>query len=204
MAVAQSGAERGNTPGTHPVSHIPNLQTLVLNADMQPLSWGPLSVWSWQDALVAVLQDRVNAVINYELEVHSTRQSFPIPSVVALKRVHKRRKVAFTRYHVFLRDRFSCQYCGETLPAKDLTFDHIVPRSKGGITSWSNVVTCCQADNLFKGSRSLKQSGLRLQGCYPVEPTPHQIDEAAKWHVSRENLHRTWLDFLYWDAALEA
>jgi hypothetical protein len=56
---------------------------------------------------------------------------------------------------------------------------------------------------LFKGSRSLKQSGLRLR-CVPMEPTPHQIDEAAKWHVSRENLHRTWLDFLYWDASLEA
>ncbi len=185
------------------MSHIPNLQTLVLNADMQPLSWGPLSVWSWQDALVAVLQERVNAVINYDVEVHSSRQSFAIQSVVSLKRYHKRRKVAFTRYHVFLRDRFCCQYCGEALPAKELTFDHVVPRSKGGITSWNNVVTCCQADNLFKGSRSLKQSGLRLRSV-PVEPSPHQIDEAAKSHVMRDNLHRTWLDFLYWDADLEA
>jgi 5-methylcytosine-specific restriction endonuclease McrA len=185
------------------MTHIPNLQTLVLNADMQPLSWGPLSVWSWQDALVAVLQDRVNRVIDYETEVHSARRSFSIPSVVALKRFHKRRKVAFTRYHVFLRDRFSCQYCGETLPAKDLTFDHVVPRSRGGITSWSNVVTCCQRHNLLKGSRSLKQSGMRLLNI-PSEPTPHQIDEAAKWNVPRENLHGTWLDFLYWDARLEA
>ncbi len=185
------------------MTHISNLQTLVLNADMQPLSWGPLSVWSWQDALVAVLQDRVTRVIDYDTEVHSARQAFPIPSVVALKRFHKRRKVAFTRYHVFLRDRFSCQYCGETLPAKDLTFDHVVPRCKGGVTSWSNVVTSCQRDNLFKGSRSLAQAGMRLLS-HPSEPTPHQIDEAAKWNVPRENLHRTWLDFLYWDASLEA
>ena len=92
------------------MTHIPNLQTLVINADMQPFSWGPLSVWSWQDALVAVLQERVIPVINYDVEVHSTRRAFQIPSVVALKRFHKRRKVAFTRYHVFLRDRFSCQY----------------------------------------------------------------------------------------------
>jgi 5-methylcytosine-specific restriction endonuclease McrA len=185
------------------MTHSPNLQTLVLNADMQPLSWGPLSVWSWQDALVAVLQDRVTRVINYDEEVHSATRSFPIPSVVALKRFHKRRKVAFTRYHVFLRDRFSCQYCGEQMPAKDLTFDHIVPRCKGGITSWTNVVTCCQKDNLFKGSRSLKQSGLRLR-CPPMEPSPHQIDEAAKRHAPRDNLHQTWLDFLYWDADLDA
>jgi 5-methylcytosine-specific restriction endonuclease McrA len=185
------------------VTHVSNLQTLVLNADMQPLSWGPLSVWSWQDALVAVLQDRVNRIVDYEVEAHSASQSFAIPSVVALKRFHKRRKVAFTRYHVFLRDRFSCQYCGETLPAKELTFDHVVPRSKGGVSSWTNVVTCCQRDNLFKGSRSLRESGLRLL-CAPIEPTPHQIDEAAKRAAPRDKLHRTWQDFLYWDASLEA
>jgi 5-methylcytosine-specific restriction endonuclease McrA len=170
---------------------------------MQPLSWGPLSVWSWQDALVAVLQDRVTRVIDYDTEVHSATRSVPIPSVVALKRFHRRRKVPFTRYHVFLRDRFSCQYCGETLPAKELTFDHVVPRCRGGVTSWSNVVTCCQRDNLFKGSMPLKQSGLRLLAT-PTEPTPHQIDEAAKRHAPRDNLHRTWLDFLYWDSDLEA
>jgi 5-methylcytosine-specific restriction endonuclease McrA len=184
------------------MTHVANLQTLVLNADMQPLSWGPLSVWSWQDALVAVLQDRVNPVVNYDVQVRSAHRAFPIPSVVALKRFHKRRKVALTRYHVFLRDRFSCQYCGEAFPAKELTFDHIVPRCRGGITSWSNVVTSCQRDNLLKGSRSLKQSGLRLL-CAPTEPTPHQIDHAARRFALRDNLHKTWLDFLYWDADLE-
>ena len=78
------------------MSHVANLQTLVLNADMQPLSWGPLSVWPWQDALVAVFQDRVSTVINYDVEVRSASRSFPVPSVVALKRYHKRRSVAFT------------------------------------------------------------------------------------------------------------
>ena len=185
------------------MSHLGSLQTLVLNADMQPLSWGPLSVWSWQDALVAVLQDRVTPVVNYETEVRSASRSFPIPSVVALKRFHKRRRVAFTRYHVFLRDGFCCQYCGDELPARELTFDHIVPRCRGGQTSWNNVVTCCQRDNLFKGSRSLKQSGLRLRRM-PSEPAPFQVDEAAKRHAPRDNLHKTWLDFLYWDADLDA
>ena len=180
-----------------------SLRTLVLNADMQPLSWGPLSVWSWQDALVAVLQDRVTAVCNYEIEVRSASQSFRVPSVVALKRYHKRKHVAFTRYHVFLRDGFRCQYCGEALEAKELTFDHIVPRCRGGTTCWANVVTSCQRDNLFKGSRSLKESGLKLLR-KPFEPTPHQIDECAKRHASKDDLHETWMDFLYWDVALEA
>ncbi len=79
----------------------------------------------------------------------------------------------------------------------------MVPRCRGGTTSWSNVVTCCQRDNLRKGSQSLKQSGLHLLR-RPSEPSPRQVDEAAKRHAPRDNLHKTWLDFLYWDASLEA
>ena len=150
------------------------------------MSWGPLSVWSWQDALVAVLQDRVTPVINYEAEVRSASRSFPIPSVVALKQYHRRKRVAFTRYHVFLRDGFRCQYCAAELSAKELTFDHVVPRCRGGLTSWTNVVT---------GMHLLRR---------PFEPNPRQVDEAAKRHAPRDSLHKTWLDFLYWDARLEA
>lgn len=184
------------------MSHIGNLQTLVLNADMQPISWGPLSVWSWQDALVAVLQDRVSTVINYDVEVRSASRTFKVPSVVALKQYHRRKRVAFTRYHVFLRDAFRCQYCQEELSAKELTFDHVVPRCRGGVTSWSNVVTCCQRDNLRKGSQSLRDSGMTLSR-RPFEPTPRQVDAAARRFAPREALHKTWLDFLYWDADLE-
>jgi 5-methylcytosine-specific restriction endonuclease McrA len=178
------------------------LRTLVLNADMQPLSWGPLSVWPWQDALVAVLQDRVTAICNYELEARSATQAFQVPSVVALKRYHRRKHVAFTRYHVFLRDGFRCQYCGQQLEAKELTFDHVVPRSKGGTTCWRNVVTSCQKDNLFKGNKSLKESGLHLRRT-PYEPSPYQIDQHAKLYASKADLHETWLDYLYWDTPLE-
>ena len=73
------GDARSDAPKALPVTHIPNLQTLVLNADMQPLSWGPLSVWSWQDALVAVLQERVIPVINYDVEVTFHAARFPDP-----------------------------------------------------------------------------------------------------------------------------
>lgn len=187
------------------MSHIAaarNLRTLVLNADMQPLSWGPLSVWHWQDAIVAVMQERVTPVCHYEFEVHSASRAFLVPSVVALKHYHRRKHIAFTRYHVFLRDSFRCQYCGEAFDPKELTFDHVVPRCRGGTTCWTNVVTACQRDNLFKGSKSLKQSGLRLLRP-PVEPTPYQIDGYAKRHASRDDLHETWMDFLYWDSTLE-
>ena len=90
--------------------NLSGLRTLVLNADMQPLSWAPLSVWSWEDAFVAVHQDRVVQVKTYEdVRVHSATDSFEVPAVVALKSYRRRKKVAFTRYHVFLRDEFTCQ-----------------------------------------------------------------------------------------------
>ena len=74
-----------------------------------------------------------------------------LPSVVSLKTyVKPSRHPAFTRFNVFLRDRFSCQYCGER---EELTFDHVVPRSKGGTTTWENVVAACSACNLRKGDR---------------------------------------------------
>lgn len=182
---------------------VPDLKTLVLNADMQPLSWGPLSVWPWQDALVAVLQERVYQVCTYDIEVRSANQRFPVPSVVALKDFHRRKKVSFTRFHVFIRDRMRCQYCSKKFEPKDLTFDHVLPRSRGGKTTWNNIVTCCHADNLRKGAKTPKEAGMRLLR-QPFEPTPYELDVAAK-HCTRikDQLHETWLDFLYWDIALE-
>lgn len=183
-----------------PHSH---LKTLVLNADMQPLSWGPLSVWPWQDALVAVLQERVNPICNYDFEVRSARRSFHIPSVVALKDFRRRKKVSFTRYHVFLRDAFRCQYCAKAFEAKELSFDHVIPRSRGGRTTWENIATCCHADNLRKGNKLPREAGLTLLR-QPFEPTPYQLDIAAKQCSSaQDGLHETWLDYLYWDIALE-
>src|SRR5665647_1943444 len=123
---------------------------LVLNADFRPLSYYPLSLWSWQDAIKAVFLERVNIVANYDRAVHSPSLEMKLPSVVSLKTcVKPSTHPAFTRFNVFLRDRFSCQYCGER---EDLTFDHLLPRSRGGHTTWINVVTACSDCNLRKGN----------------------------------------------------
>ena len=114
---------------------------LVLNADFRPLSYYPLSIWCWQDAIKAVFLDRVNIVSQYDTLVRSPSFEMRLPSVVSLKSyVKPSRFPAFTRFNVFLRDRFTCQYCGDR---DDLTFDHVIPRSKGGVTSWENVVAAC-------------------------------------------------------------
>ncbi|MEK1903741.1 MAG: HNH endonuclease, partial [Rhizobium sp.] len=126
------------------------LPALVLNADYRPLSYYPLSLWSWQDAIKAVFLERVNIVEEYDQLVHSPSLEMKLPSVVSLKNfVKPSTHPAFTRFNVFLRDRFSCQYCGSR---EDLTFDHLVPRSRGGMTTWSNVVAACSDCNLRKGS----------------------------------------------------
>ena len=123
---------------------------LVLNADFRPLSYYPLSLWSWQDAIKAVFLERVNIVANYDRAVRSPSFEMLLPSVVSLKTyVKPSTHPAFTRFNVFLRDRFACQYCGER---DDLTFDHIIPRSRGGQTTWHNVVAACSPCNLRKGN----------------------------------------------------
>jgi 5-methylcytosine-specific restriction endonuclease McrA len=86
---------------------------LVLNADFRPLSYFPLSLWSWQDAVKAVFLDRVNIIDHYDAIVRSPSFEMRLPSVIALKEyVHAARNPAFTRFNVFLRDRFTCQYWG--------------------------------------------------------------------------------------------
>ena len=89
-----------------------NCPALVLNADFRPLTYFPLSLWSWQDAVKAVFLDRVNVVSEYDRSIHSPNWDMKLPSVISLKEyVQLSRRPAFTRFNVFLRDRFSCQYC---------------------------------------------------------------------------------------------
>src|ERR1700758_3519106 len=86
---------------------------LVLNADFRPLSYYPLSLWSWQDAINEGFVERVDIVANYNPAVGGPSLEMKLPSVVSLKTfVKPSTHPAFTRFNVFLRDRFSCQYCG--------------------------------------------------------------------------------------------
>ena len=118
------------TDFVHKPSGLKQHPALVLNADYRPLSYYPLSLWPWQDAIKAVYMDRVDIVAEYDAWVHSPSTEIRIPSVVVLRDYVKPvKRVAFTRFNLFLRDEFSCQYCGAT---GDLTFDHVVPRAAGG------------------------------------------------------------------------
>ena len=176
------------------------MPALVLNADYRPLCYYPLSLWSWQDAIKAAWLDRVQIIAEYDDIVRSPSTEIRIPSVVVLKDyVKPRNTVAFTRFNLFLRDEFSCQYCGSL---GNLTFDHIVPRKNGGVTSWENVVAACSSCNLKKGARSLKQSGLTLRKRVRIPKADELRNIGRKFPPN--HLHDSWVDFLYWDAELKA
>ena len=182
-----------------PLSSCP---ALVLNADYQPLSYFPLSLWSWQEAVKAIFMDRVAVVSHYDRMIRSPGHKMQLPSVVALKEyVPQDRRPPFTRFNLFLRDRFTCQYCSKSLPTHDLTFDHVVPRSKGGRTSWTNIVTACTQCNLRKGNR--------LPHDCQMHPTV-KPEVPSRWQLQQNGrafppgyLHESWRDFLYWDSELE-
>jgi 5-methylcytosine-specific restriction endonuclease McrA len=172
---------------------------LVLNADYRPLSYYPLSLWSWQDAIKAIFLDRVNVISHYDRLVHSPSFEMKLPSVVCLKAyVKPARHPAFTRFNVFLRDRFSCQYCGTR---DDLTFDHVVPRSRGGQTTWENVVAACSPCNLRKGGQMPGDCGMHPAQS-PFQPTVHDLHRNGR-AFPPNYLHDSWLDYLYWDSELE-
>ena len=175
---------------------------LVLNADFRPLSYFPLSLWSWQDTVKAVFMDRVTVLSEYDRVVRSPSFAMKLPSVIALKEyVHQTRRPAFTRFNVFLRDRFTCQYCGHQTATEHLTFDHVVPRSRGGRTVWRNVVTACGRCNLTKGNRLPHECGMHPRR-HPLEPSTALLQENGR-QFPPNHLHESWADYLYWDSELE-
>ncbi len=173
---------------------------LVLNADYRPLSYFPLSLLSWQEAVKAVFLERVNIMSEYERTVHSPSFEMRLPSVVALKRyIQLSRRPAFTRFNVFLRDRFMCQYCSAK---KELTFDHLTPLSRGGRTVWENVVAACSNCNLKKGGRQPGEARM-YPAIWPHVPTVHELQRNGR-AFPPNYLHESWNDFLYWDTELES
>ena len=179
------------TPGACPA--------LVLNADFRPLSYYPLSLWSWQDTIKAVFLDRVNIVSEYDRAICSPSFSMRLPSVVSLKTyVNPTRTPVFTRFNVFLRYRFTCQYCGKQ---DDLTFDHVIPRSKGGLTTWENVVAACSPCNLRKADK-LPRDIKMFPAHQPFAPSVQDLHQNGR-AFPPNHLHESWMDYLYWDSELE-
>ena len=130
---------------------------------------------------------------SYEpINVCAARLAIRVPSVIRLleyRRIpHQTR--ALSRKNILLRDRNTCQYCGEVLPSSELTLDHVVPRSRGGASTWENLVACCFACNNKKGDRTPQEAGMVLAR------QPRQISIHAKHKLLAGDSH-TWDKYLF-------
>lgn len=174
--------------------------TLLLNADYTPLSYFPLSIISWKDAVSGIIVEKYNVISEYDRVIKSPNIKMQMPSVVALKKYNRiHNKVTFTRFNVFLRDKFQCQYCNENFGKENLTFDHVIPRCDGGKTSWENISTCCYKCNTKKGS-----SRDMIPTKKPYKPTAYELYKNGKEFLSqREDFHKDWISYLYWDSELQ-
>ncbi|WP_439488285.1 HNH endonuclease [Algoriphagus sp.] len=160
-------------------------RVLVLNLDHSPVA-----VVSPQKAIVLLLLQKANCLSVYEfLQIRTVSQSFDYPAVICLNRYINipYRGVLLNRVNLFRRDRGECQYCGSK---KQLTIDHVVPRSKGGKSSWTNLTTACHRCNVVKGDKSPEESGMVLQ-TQPFKPSlAYFLAEYA------EKQAEEWLPFL--------
>jgi 5-methylcytosine-specific restriction endonuclease McrA len=139
----------------HPL-HIP---VLVLNATYEPVHVTPA-----RRAIVLVLKGVASAEEMSRHLVHSSTRALPVPSVIRLleyRRIPYQTR-ALSRKNILMRDRNTCQYCSKVLPASELTLDHIVPRSRGGDSTWENLVTCCHPCNNRKGDRLPDEARMHL------------------------------------------
>ncbi len=165
---------------------------LVLNA-----SYEPINICGARRALILVLKGVAKTEEEQGAMLHAALLCVPMPSVIRLleyRRIpHQTR--ALSRKNILLRDRNSCQYCGVVLPAGELTLDHVLPRSRGGLSTWENLVACCHTCNRRKGNHLLSElSDIKLLR----EPRPFSLHTSR--HIMRMIGHsdQKWRKYLYY------
>lgn len=139
---------------------IASARSLLLNS-----SYEPMRIVSWQKALILWLQEKVDILEYHSSYARSSRSSFQLPSVLRLRtyvRPKLQHGVRFCRENVYVRDNYTCQYCAVQFPPKLLTLDHVVPASRNGEKSWTNVVCACRDCNQRKADRTPAQAGMPL------------------------------------------
>lgn len=170
-------------------------QVLLLN-----ITYEPLKIINWKRAITLLLLDKVEVVEEYTRDIHSVSFTIKLPSVVRLLRLVKKPKtpVKFSRQNIYARDKYSCQYCGGRFSSEDLTYDHIIPKSRGGKTRWDNIVTCCMQCNRKKGGRTPAEAHMKLIR-KPSRPT---WLPALRITIGFREVPQSWRDYLYWNIEL--
>ncbi|NQT56532.1 MAG: HNH endonuclease [Desulfobacteraceae bacterium] len=170
-------------------------QVLLLN-----ITYEPLKIINWKRAITLLFLEKVEVVEEYNREIHSVSFTIKLPAVVRLLRMVKKPKtpVKFSRQNIYARDKYKCQYCGRQFPTEELTYDHIIPKSRGGKTKWENIVTCCIQCNRKKGGRIHTEAGMKLIR-KPSRPT---WLPALRITIGFREVPHSWRDYLYWNVEL--
>lgn len=141
--------------------HMSSLRSLLLNA-----SYEPMRVVTWQKALVLWFQGKADILEFHTAFARTINDKFRLPSVIRLRTYVSRKKpnhaIRFCREHVYIRDNYTCQYCGHVFSPKHLTLDHVVPASQNGPKNWTNVVAACRDCNQRKANRTPKLANMPL------------------------------------------
>lgn len=170
-----------------------NKQVLILNSDYRPLTQYPLSLQTMKKVIKSLLKDRLIVVQEYDETIKIKNKTIHLPKIVVLRKYIKmNHKPRFSRKNVYLRDNYTCQYCGKKFDYDDLTFDHVIPRKNGGKTEWNNIVTACKDCNGKKGGKTLEESNMKLLS-YPSLPTFNHLENMSKLNKSKK---QDWYDIL--------
>ena len=189
VAADPASAKPLNAPTSRPA--VMQAPVLVLNATFEPIN-----VTAVRRALILMLKGVAQAEETNHSEVHSTSKAIQVPSVIRLLtyRHIPQQSRALSRNNILLRDRNTCQFCGFAFATSELTLDHVLPRSRGGRSSWENLVASCYQCNNRKGDRTPEEAGLKLQR----RPRPFTL------HTSRQLMrligHRDekWRKYLFY------
>lgn len=169
-------------------------------------TYEPLRVLTWKKAVMMLFNGKAEVVEESDREVRTASSTFRLPSVIRQLMKYKRKgKVNFSRINVYLRDGWTCQYCGSKRPTHELTFDHVLPRAQGGKTTWTNIVTACKPCNHAKEDRTPEQARMKL-----VRPPIEPKWLPAQMVIKLKTLPKEWESYIdarsmmYWTTELES
>lgn len=172
--------------------------TLVLNADASPVSVVPLSTIHWQKAICIIIKERANVLEEYNRWIiRSPSISMKMPSVIMLTEYQDHDgNVEFSRYNVYLRDNYTCQYCDKKFAHDELTFDHVIPRRDGGKTIFENIITACGECNQEKGHEYHKKPLKK-----PYQPSYWDLAKNCR-EMPLVVPHGSWINYLGWNGEI--
>lgn len=170
--------------------HMSSLRSLLLNS-----SYEPMSIVTWQKALVLWVQGKVEILEYHSAFARSIQKKFQLPSVLRLKTYVRPRTagaVRLCRENVYIRDNYTCQYCGIKLSGRQLTLDHVVPASHNGPKSWTNLVSACRDCNQKKANRTPRTANMPLLS----EPRAPSWLPTLQLEVSEDHMPPDWGPYL--------